>query len=113
MNDLKAILGAKKSIDPIEKEAKLKAIKDMRKMAGDLMSDDVKSMKKVTVSAPDDASLEAGLEKAQEVVAENPMEEMEESEDSLEDIVESVETPEEIDALMAKLAEKKATLAKE
>lgn len=124
MKDLQAMLGAKKSIDPIEKEAKLNAIKGMKKMAGDMMADDVKSMKKVTVSAPDDKSLEMGLEKAKDVLKSDPMDadappmeammddDTESYDDEVSEIVDSCETPEEIDKLMAKLAEKKATLAK-
>lgn len=118
MKDLKELLGAKKKIDPIEKDAKLAAIKGMRKMAGDMISDDIKGMQKVTVAAPDKTSLEAGLEKAQDVLKHSPdMEEMSEMEEEtpeqeLEEVVDLVETPEEIDKLMAKLAEKKAALSK-
>lgn len=113
MKDLKSLLGEKKKIDPIEKEAKLAAVKGMRKMAGDLMADEMKAMKKVTVAAPDNESLKAGLEKAEEVV-EGMSEEMDQ-EDEYEDMSEMVdkcETPEQIDELMQKLAEKKAELAK-
>lgn len=118
MEEFKKLLGAKKKIDPIEKEAKLSAIKGMKKMAGDLMTDEIKGMKKVTVAAPDQESLEAGLDKAKEVVGHemSPMDEEEMSEDEsapedkIEDALECVETPEEIDMLMKKLAEKKASL---
>lgn len=116
MKELKELLGAKKKIDPIEKEAKLAAVKGMRKMAGDMMADDMKSMKKVTVAAPDTESLEEGLEKAKEVVGEMPeMEEAPEEDASYEaseELVESCNTPEDIDKLIAKLSEKKATLLK-
>lgn len=118
MKDFKQLLGSKSKIDPTEKEAKLAAIKGMRKMAGDMMADDMKSMKKVTVAAPDQEGLEAGLEKAKEVVEseEGPMHEMsEESEEETSDVdamVEQCESPEEIDQLMQKLAEKKAALMK-
>lgn len=113
MKDLKSLLGEKKKINPMEKEAKLAAVKGMRKMAGDLMADEMKAMKKVTVAAPDNESLKAGLEKAEDVVEEMPedMEQMEESDDMLE-MVDKCETPEQIDELMQKLAEKKAELAK-
>jgi hypothetical protein len=112
MKDLKELLGAKKSIDPIEKEAKLAAVKGMRKMAGDMMADDMKSMKKVTVAAPDQEGLEMGLEKAQDVVEEMPEMEDESPEDGMMEVVESCETPEDIDKLIAKLNEKKLELAK-
>lgn len=117
MNDFKKLLGAKKTIDPVEKEAKLSAIKGMKKMAGDMMADDMKSMKKVTVAAPDEQSLEAGLDKAKEIVG-NPgeMSEYGDSEDMpdnhMEEMIEEMQSPEEIDELMQKLMEKKAALAK-
>ena len=112
MKDLKELLGAKKKIDPIEKEAKLSAVKGMRKMAGDMMADDMKSMKKVTVAAPDQEGLEMGLEKAQDVVEGMPEMEDESPEDEMMEVVESCETPEDIDKLIAKLNEKKLELAK-
>jgi hypothetical protein len=118
MKDLKELLGAKKKIDPIEKDAKLSAIKNMRKMAGDMMADDMQNMKKVTVAAPDEASLKKGLEKAKEVVGEMPEmessdEEMAESpQEEYDEVVEACETPEDIDKLIAKLNEKKLELAK-
>lgn len=112
MKDLKELLGAKKKIDPIEKEAKLNAVKGMRKMAGDMMADDMKSMKKVTVAAPDQEGLEMGLEKAKDVVEEMPEMEDESPEDEMMEVVEACETPEDIDKLIAKLNEKKLELAK-
>ena len=116
MEEFKKLLGAKKTIDPMEKEAKLKAISSMKKMAGDMMTDEIKGMKKVTVAAPDDNSLKLGLDKAKEVLEGAPEEALEEaveapeSEYNVDEMVECCETPEEIDALMAKLAEKKAAL---
>jgi len=81
-------------------------------MAGDMMADDMKSMKKVTVAAPDQEGLEAGLEKAKDVVEEMPEMEDESPEDEMMEVVESCETPEDIDKLIAKLNEKKLELAK-
>ncbi len=114
MKELKELLGAKKKIDPLEKEAKLSAIKGMKKMAGDMMADDMKSMKKVTVAAPDAEGLKMGLEKAEDVVEGMPGMEMEEEEssDDMEEMLAEVDSPEQIDELMAKLAEKKAALMK-
>lgn len=113
MKELKELLGAKKKINPIEKEAKLSAIKGMRKMAGDMMADDMKSMKKVTVAAPDEKGLEAGLEKAQDLVGEMPDMESEEETpaDEMDELLAEVDSPEQIDELMKKLAEKKAALS--
>mgnify|MGYP000275874737 FL=1 len=120
MEEFKKLLGAKKKIDPIEKEAKLSAIKGMKKMAGDMMTDEIKGMQKVTVAAPDKAGLEMGLEKAEDVVSDLPesldeevVEDEDSSEDKIEDALEAVETPEEIDLLMQRLAEKKAALKME
>jgi hypothetical protein len=121
MKDLKELLGAKKKIDPIEKDAKLSAIKNMRKMAGDMMADDMQNMKKVTVAAPDEESLKKGLEKAKEVVGSLPEHEMSETpedemteapQEEMDEVVEACETPEDIDKLIAKLNEKKLELAK-
>jgi len=63
-------------------DAKMNMLKDLRKMAGNMMGEDIKGkmdgMKKVTVAAPDEESLKAGLEKAKEVVEKDPMEMLEE-----------------------------------
>lgn len=125
MEEFKKLLGAKKKISPIEKEAKLNAIGGMKKMAGDMLADEAKGMQKVTVAAPDKAGLEMGLEKAKDVLhdkhmdmksddesMEDPAEEKAESpyDEKMEEVLEGCETPEQIDELMAKLAEKKAAL---
>ncbi len=124
MEEFKKLLGAKKKIDPTEKEAKLNAIGGMKKMAGDMMADEMKGMQKVTVAAPDKSSLEMGLDKAKDVLNHDPMSESDDEstedpaeekaesphEEKMEDALESCETPEQIDELMAKLAEKKAAL---
>jgi hypothetical protein len=119
--DIKAMLGKKSKIDPMDKEAKLGAIKDMRKMAGDMMADGIKGkMEKVTVAAPDKEALAMGLDKAKEMVSpedesvESAAEELSESpEHESDEMLEACDTPEKIDELMKKLAEKKAALAKE
>lgn len=112
--DIKALLGKKTKIDPMEKEAKLGAIKDMRKMAGDMMTDGIKGkMQKVTVAAPDEESLEMGLDKAKEIVGES--EEMSEESDmsEMDEMLEECDTPEKIDEMIKKLAEKKQALVGE
>lgn len=53
---------------PAEKEAKMSVLKEISDLASGAMADDVKGLKKVTVAAPDQAGLEEGLEKAQEMV---------------------------------------------
>lgn len=112
MKDLKELLGAKKSIDPIDKKAKMQAIKDMKSMAAKMMHDEAKgTLQKVTVAAPDKESLEEGLEKAKEVVESQEDESTEESYD-MDELADCCESEEDIDKLMAKLAEKKAALSK-
>ena len=126
--DIKAMLGQKKKIDPLDREAKLSAVKDMRKVAGDMMADGIKGkMEQVTVAAPDKSMLAAGLDKAKDLLAkheepsaEEDMEtpemensEMEEEQESHGDaLLEELDTPEKIAEFEQKLAEKKASLAK-
>lgn len=82
MKDLEKLLGKKKKdsdADPAKKEAKMGVLKDLRGLASGMMKDGMKA----TVMAKDKQGLEAGLEKAKDIVAkperENPMlEEMEE-----------------------------------
>jgi translation initiation factor IF-2 len=109
-DDLKKVLGPKKAINPMEKEAKLDALKAMKKAAGSVMADEFKNMNKVTVAAPDTESLKMGLEKAEDVVDQAEDLEPSESEESEAELPESVE---EIDALMQKLMEKKLALKSE
>ena len=111
--DIKKLLGEKKKIDPLEKEAKLNAIKEMRKAAGSMMSDGMKNkMSQVTVAAKDPEALEEGLETAKELVSEEgPMET--DNAHEADELIEDLNSVEEIDALIQKLAEKKAKLATE
>lgn len=115
MKDIKALLGAKNQIDPMDKMAKLKALKDMRKVAGDMMADGVKDkMAQVSVAAPNKEGLEKGLAKAEELIShsdgsmgdELPPGDYTDEDDPMADC----DTPEKIDEMMQKLAEKKAAL---
>ena len=119
MKELKEMMAKKdKENDPMKKEAKLKALKALKKMASDMESDDIKGIRKVTVAAPDKEGLEKGLEKAKEIV-ENPMEmaeesmdedmEMEESEDMEEEGAEDLSS---IEEQIKKLQAKKEQLLK-
>lgn len=55
-------------MDPKHKDAKMKVLKEIHKMASDSMGDDLHGMKKgVTVMAPDEAGLQKGLQLAQAV----------------------------------------------
>lgn len=101
MKDFKKMMGKDDEKDGMQKEAKLSVLKHLRQMASDMMGDDVKNgmMKKVTVAAPDKAGLKQGLEKAEEMMGEEPEPEAEmEGEDDMENC-----TPEEIDAKIAEL----------
>lgn len=101
-------------------KAKMMALKNLRKTASDMMKDGMTDkVKKVTVAAPDKQSLKAGLEKAEELVEKDPQE-LSMMDDMAEDIMEdddtevaeeeTPETEEELDAMIAKLMEKKAAL---
>lgn len=113
MNDLKKALGPKKAINPMEKEAKLDALKAMKKAAGGVMADEFKNMNQVTVAAPDKESLKMGLEKAEDVLEADPGDMPPDLAESEEIESELPETAEEIDKLMAKLMEKKLALKSE
>lgn len=90
----------------MKKDAKLSVLKELRKMASDMMGDDVKGgmMKKVTVAAPSEEGLKMGLEKAEDMVeGEEP--ESEEGYDEMTDWSSDLMkySPEEIDAKIAEL----------
>jgi len=51
-----------------KKKGKMCALKELSKVASDMMGDDMNSMKKVTVAAKDDKGLMSGLEKAEELL---------------------------------------------
>lgn len=100
----------------MKKDAKLSALHGLKKMATDLMGEDLKSnlegMKKVTVASPDKEGLKLGLEKAKDMVSnqdETEESEMDENE-SVEDEVSEIENPEDIDKMIKLLQEKKAKM---
>lgn len=104
-----------KELQPGEKEAKMKVIKDLRQMAEQIMKDDIKGMKKVTVASPTQEGLKEGLEKAEDILESNSEDMSEESEDeemSEEYAEESEEemSEEEINAKLAELMAKKDKL---
>lgn len=85
---------SKKSLDPEYKDAKGGILKDLiREMSG-MVGNDLKGLKKVTVAAPDENSLKAGLEKAKEMMPDSSDDEA--KEESMEDPAEeAMESPEE------------------
>lgn len=92
-----------KKLSPIEKEAKLKVLQecmdDMDSMMGEGL--DARKKMKVSVAASSPKGLKAGLEKAEEVLEDEDLEEeIEESEEEL--------SEEELDAKIAELMAKKA-----
>lgn len=94
-------------MNAIDKEAKLAAVSEMKKMAEDAMSEKLGGLKKVTVAAPDDESLKHGLEKAEDIVesklgeSEDESEMEEESEDESEIAMSEEELDKKIQELLA------------
>lgn len=102
--DLTKMLGKKdKKQDPAKKDAKLNAIKEMRKMASEMVGEDLKSnlmpKSSVTVAADDKEDLEEGLEQAKDMLSDAP--DMDDSEDP---------TLEELEEMEREIAEMKAKL---
>lgn len=81
---LKSKLEKEGEMAPEKKEAKLKAVSELKDMAKELMKGDMEGrlagLKKVTVAAPSKEGLKAGLEKAEELVGAEEAEEHEEGE---------------------------------
>jgi hypothetical protein len=71
MKEMKKMLGKDKE-ESKEAKAKYEMLKALRKEAMDMMGEDISedmgSMQKVTVAAPDEESLKEGLEKAEDIV---------------------------------------------
>lgn len=125
MKKLKDMLEEKDGNDSgeMEKDAKLSALRELRDIASKAMGEGMKSkmdgMQKVTVASDDKEGLVKGLDKAKDLmkhmpktddegVEETPEEEMEEAEMGSDDEM----SPEDIDAMIQKLQEKKAKLSK-
>ena len=87
-----------------EKDAKLRAVQEMRQMASDEMAMPLKNLKKVTVASDSPKGLSEGLEKAEDIVegSEGMMEEgMEMGEEKLPEEM----SPEELEAKIQELQE--------
>lgn len=101
-------------------KAKMKVLMDLKKMAADMMGEDLsEGMKKVTVAAPDSESMKAGLEKAEELMEEADDAEMDEMPDGMaemmgdddeDEMMEEEMSPEDIEAEIARLMEMKAKM---
>ena len=112
-----------KKMSDAEKKAKMTALSEAHGLATDMLKDKVKGLKKVTVASDSKEGLKKGLEKAEDLLGkeESEDEEMEEgqeenseesdkSDEYSPEIPEDCDTEEEIDALIAKLEEKKRSL---
>ena len=131
--------GDKAEMHPIEREAKMRSLGELHKMAQDMLGEKLHGLKKVSVMAPNEEGLEEGLHKAEELVkkgpkslghheaipfageetpeeeaAEEKMEEEhpEEAAHMMEEHEEEPQSEEEIDQKIQELMEKKARLAK-
>lgn len=67
-------------MNPEYKGAKMSALQELKKAMAEMMSDDVKGLKKVTVASDSKQGLEEGLEKAKEAFSKMPSEDEESAE---------------------------------
>lgn len=119
MDKLEKLLMKKKAgkeMSPIEREAKMGVVGDMRKMASEAMGDKLKGLQKVTVAAPDKDGLEMGLDKAQELLSahqqpEDTEEGSEESEDHMDMHPEEELSEDELDEKLQHLMELKRQMS--
>lgn len=109
--------------DMMKAKAKMEVIQELRKMASDMMGEGLKDgMQQVTVASDDPEGLKEGLEMAEDVVEEGPeammAKESESYEPDMEMMAESDDeeememSPEEIEAKIAELMEKKDKLSR-
>lgn len=96
-----------KPMDSKKMQAKAGVVKDLMTTLKDLMANDIKGLKKVTVAADTKEGLKEGLEKAEEIIEKNPAE-LEASEDEENDKSEEKSEDEKIAELEKQLQELKA-----
>jgi hypothetical protein len=105
---------SQKEMMPLEKDAKVRAVQAMRKMASDEMAGPLKQLgaKKVSVMADSEEGLKEGLEKAEEIVEEGLPKKLdsEEGEEEMGEMEEECKSPEEVDAKIAELEALKAKM---
>lgn len=109
--------GESKSMRPLEKDAKMRAVHQMRKMASDEMVEPLKGLKKVTVASDSSEGLKTGLDKAEDLI-ESKMSEMPDEEEVMDSAKEEMgeeelQSPEEIDAKIKELEALKAQMLAE
>lgn len=89
MKDFEKLMkkGEVKKMDPDVKSSKMSVLKELHKMMGGMMGDDLKQhmggLKKVTVAAPDKEGLEMGLNKAEELLGGKEEDSMEEESEEM------------------------------
>jgi rRNA maturation endonuclease Nob1 len=93
IQELQKIIQAKKpdKLDSKRKKAKMEMLQELKDSMGAMLSDNIQSLKKVTVAAPNKEGLEAGLEKAQEIVKKVPDEKEDYSKMSKEELAAAIE----------------------
>lgn len=114
----------KKKMDDREKEAKMGVLGSIKKMASDMMADDIKGMKKVVVAGNDEEAVKEGLDKAKELMGEEEKEEEPEVEtspessyaptpstvDEVNKLIQKIDDPEQVEAILQAINEKKLKL---
>jgi hypothetical protein len=106
---LKALVKKKadKDMDPTYKDAKMGILKQISDLAAGHMGNDIKGLKQVTVAAPDDEGVKAGLDVAKDVVGSPDLEQAAQVASDDDDDGDEM-SEDEIDALIAALQAKKA-----
>jgi hypothetical protein len=101
-------------MDPLYKKSKMSVLESLRDQMSEMIKGDLEGMKKVEVAAPDSEGLEAGLEKAKEIVEEMPEDEEmvapEMDEKALMEAYQKEPSKENLEKLMACLEKKKAEI---
>jgi hypothetical protein len=83
MKDIKALMGKKKSLSPIETKAKTNVLESLKNSMQDLMGEKVSGLKKVTVASNDKEGLKAGLDKAKNLLGNHESADVEGAEEDL------------------------------
>lgn len=96
-------------------QAKMKVLEDLRRMAHEMMGEDMKdqpdAMKQVSVAAPDKEGLKHGLDMASNLMdQQHPDDEDQEDEDQEESMEPDESSPEDLDKQIQELMARKAAL---
>lgn len=98
--------------DGPSKDAKVGLLKELQKVMGDSMTDDIKGLKKITVAAPSKDGLAKGLEHAKELIDEDKGSDEEVCEEEVceEEVSEDKSSEDKISSLESKLAKLQSEL---